>query len=144
MITAVYAGNYRQVKDGAGKGKLFHLYDLMGPADEMEDYINSPQFKQYPVRSKAGLPQFRTMYIDALNDSLPLYKKQDGNYTLDASETNKQVAKLDALRSISPSLEAQYATRLVDKMTGQVSQKLSNALFGNEPAGDKPADFDAM
>jgi hypothetical protein len=144
MITAKYAGNYRQKKEGPGKGKLFHLYDLMGPADEMEDYINSPQFKQYPVRSKAGLPQFRTMYMDALNEVLPLYKKEDGNYTLDGSETNKEVAKLEALRSISPTLEAQYATRLVDKMTGQVSQKLSNALFGNEPAGDKPADFDAM
>jgi hypothetical protein len=144
MIKAVYAGNYRQTKEGAGKGKVFHLYDLSGPADEMEDYINSPQFKQYPVRNSAGLPQFRTMYIDALNDELPLYKKQDGNYTLDVTETNKQVAKLDALRNISPALEAQYATRLVDNMTGQVSQKLSNALFGNDASAEKPADFDKM
>jgi hypothetical protein len=144
MIKAVYADNFRQVKEGAGKGKLFHLYDLSGPADEMEDYINSPQFKQWPIRNAQGLPQFKTMYIDPLRDELPLYKKQDGNYTLNSSETNKQVAKLEALRGISSTLEAQYATRLVDNMTGQVSQKLSNALFGNDASAEKPADFDKM
>ena len=35
------------------------------------------------------------MYMDALRDELPVYKKQDGNFTLDGSETRKDLTMMD-------------------------------------------------
>jgi hypothetical protein len=136
MIKAVYVGNYIQRKEGAGKGQTFHLYNVYGSAEEMQDYINSPQFKKYPTNAPDGTPQFRTMYMDALRDELPLYKKQDGNYTLDGSESRKDISRIDALAKISPALEAQFASRVLDKVMGPVaSNKAVNALFA-EPVSD--------
>jgi hypothetical protein len=145
MIKAVYAGNYIQQKEGNGKGKRFHLYNVYGSSEEMQDYINSPQFKKYPINAKDGTPQFRTMYIDALRDELPLYKKQDGNYTLDGSETGKDVARIEALASISPALEAQYAARILDKAMGPVaSTKAVSALFAEPVSDGTDADITEM
>ena len=118
MLQATYVGNYVQVKEGPGKGKTFHLYNVTGTKEELKDYVNSPQFKSYPVRDKDGTPQFRTMYMDPLYDVLPLYKKQNGDYTLDGSESRKDISRMTALAGISKSLEEQFATRLVDKITG--------------------------
>lgn len=135
MIKAVYVGNYIQKKEGAGKGQTFHLYNVYGSAEELQDYINSPQFKKYPINAADGTPQFRTMYMDALRDELPLYKKQDGNYTLDGAESRKDISRIEALSKISPALESQFAARVLDKVMPSASPKAVNAIFA-EPVSD--------
>ena len=138
MLKASYASNYRQVKEGNGKGKLFHRYDVTGTQAELDEYINCPQFKEHPRHNEStGAPQFVTMYMDAFNDVLPLYKKQNGNYTLDSTESNKNVAKLEALRGMSLAMESMFAQSLVAKMLGgQVPTKVSDAVFANEATTD--------
>jgi len=138
MLKATYESNYRQVKEGNGKGKLFHRYDVSGTEAEINEYINSPQFKAHPRHNeKTGGPQFVTMYIDLMSDSLPLYKKRDGNYTLDSTETNKQVAKLEAAAALGSKVENAFANALVAKiMGGQVDQKVTNAVFADETTDD--------
>lgn len=136
MIKAVYAGNYIQQKEGPGKGKTFHLYNVYGTAEEMQDYINCPQFKKYPVHSDDGTPQFRTQYMDALYDELPLYKKQSGDYTLDGSITRKEISRIGVLAGISPALETQFAARILDKALGATPKQAVNALFASAPVSD--------
>jgi hypothetical protein len=128
MLVATYDSNFVQSKEGAGKGKTFHRYTITGSKEELKEYTNSPQFKAYPrTHPVTGQPQLVTMYMDALKDELPLYKKQDGNFTLDGSETRKDLARASALDAVSPSLGAKFAERLVDKVAG----KLNNATIAS-------------
>ena len=138
MLKATYESNYRQVKEGNGKGKLFHRYDVTGTQAELDEYTKSAQFVAHPRHNeKTGGPQFVTMYIDLMSDSLPLYKKRDGNYTLDSTETNKQVAKLEAAAALGSKVENAFANALVAKiMGGQVDKKVSNAVFADESTTD--------
>jgi hypothetical protein len=94
--------------------------------------MSTPQFKKYPRKSPTGEPQMHTMYMDALRDELPLYLKQDGNYTLDQSETRKDTARLEMLEQSSSVLATAFANRLADKVFG--AGKVSNAnAFIQEP-----------
>ena len=128
MLVATYDSNFVQSKEGAGKGKTFHRYTITGSKEELKEYTSSPQFKAYPRQHPVtGQPQLVTMYMDALKDELPLYKKQDGNFTLDGSETRKDLARASALDAVSPSLGAKFAERLVDKVAG----KLNNATIAS-------------
>ena len=135
MLKAVYSGNYIR-KEGEHKGETFHIYDITGTSEELKQYMNTPQFKKYPRKSANGTPQMHTMYMDALRDELPLYLKQDGNYTLDQSETRKDTARLDLLNKMgSTVLATAFANRLADKVfgAGKVSAK-SVSAFVEEPA----------
>lgn len=138
MLKATYESNYRQVKEGNGKGKLFHRYDVTGTQAELDEYTKSAQFVAHPRHNeKTGGPQFVTMYIDLMSDSLPLYKKRDGNYTLDSTETNKQVAKLEAAAALGSKVENAFANALVAKiMGGQVDKKVTNTVFADEATTD--------
>jgi len=132
-LTAVYDSNFVQSKEGAGKGKTFHVYSVEGTKAELKEYTNSPQFKAYPRNNPVtGQPQLITMYMDALKDVLPLYKKQDGNFTLDGSETRKDLARAQALDTVSPSLGAKFAERLVDKLAGRVNNNAVSAVVEDE------------
>ena len=134
MLKAVYSGNYIR-KEGEHKGETFHIYDIKGTVAELKEYANTPQFKKYPRKSATGELQMHTMYMDAFNDTLPLYKKQDGNYTLDQSETRKNLSRLELLQDASPALANAFADRLADKVfgAGKVSAK-SVSAFVEEPA----------
>jgi hypothetical protein len=133
-MKAVYQSNYIR-KDGEQKGKTFHIYTIKGSAEELKQYMNTPQFKKYPRKSATGEPQLHTMYMDALRDELPLYLKQDGNYTLDQSETRKDTARLEMLEQTSPVLASAFATKLADKVFG--SGKVTNAsAFIPEPVAN--------
>jgi len=136
MLKAVYSGNYIR-KEGEQKGKTFHIYTIKGTTEEIKQYINSPQFKQYPRKSASGEPQMHTMYMDAFRDELPLYLKQDGNFTLDQSETRKDVARLEMLEQTSSVLASAFANRLADKVfgAGKVSSSQANA-FIQEPVAN--------
>jgi len=129
-LTAVYVGNYIR-KEGEQKGKTFHIYTIKGSAEELKQYVNTPQFKKYPRKSATGEPQMHTMYMDAFRDELPLYKKQDGNFTLDQSETRKDVARLEMLEQTSSVLATAFANRLADKVfgAGKVSSSTANAFI---------------
>ena len=134
-LTATYDSNFVQSKEGAGKGKTFHRYTITGSKEELKEYTNSPQFKAYPrTHPVTGQPQLVTMFMDALKDELPLYKKQDGNYTLDGSETRKDLARAQALDSVSPSLGAKFAERLVEKVAGKLSSATIAAINSEEGA----------
>ena len=112
---------------------MFHRYDVTGTQAELDEYTKSAQFVAHPRHNeKTGGPQFVTMYIDLMSDSLPWYKKRDGNYTLDSTETNKQVAKLEAAAALGSKVENAFANALVAKiMGGQVDKKVTNAVFAD-------------
>jgi hypothetical protein len=130
-MKAIYSSNYLR-KEGEQKGKTFHIYTIKGTVEELKAYMSTPQFKTYPRKSPTGEPQMHTMYMDALRDELPLYKKQDGNYTLDQSETRKDTARLEMLEQSSSVLATAFANRLADKVFG--AGKVSNAnAFIQEP-----------
>jgi hypothetical protein len=142
-MKAVYASNYIR-KDGEQKGKTFHIYTVKGTPAELKAYMGTPQFKKYPRKSDAGEPQMHTMYMDALRDELPLYKKQDGNYTLDQSETRKDTARLEMLEQSSSVLASAFATRLADKVfgAGKVSSSVASSFIEEPVASGEDAELD--
>ena len=129
-LTAVYVGNYPR-KEGKHQGKTFHVYTIKGTAEELKQYVNSPQFKQYPRKSATGEPQMHTMYMDALRDELPLYKKQNGDFTLDQSETRKDMSRMELLQEVAPVMATAFANKLADKVfgAGKVSSSTANAFM---------------
>lgn len=118
-LTATYDSNFVQSKEGAGKGKTFHRYNVSGTKEELKEFTSSEQFKAYPRNcAKTGAPQIVTMYMDALRDELPVYKKQDGNFTLDGSETRKDLTRAEMLEQQSPALASKFADRVMAKISG--------------------------
>jgi len=109
-LTAVYVGNYPR-KEGKHQGKTFHVY--------------------YPRKSATGEPQMHTMYMDALRDELPLYKKQNGDFTLDQSETRKDMSRMELLQEVAPVMATAFANKLADKVfgAGKVSSSTANAFI---------------
>jgi len=137
-LKAVYVGNYIR-KEGEQKGKTFHIYTIKGSVEDLKQYVNSPQFKKYPRKSATGEPQMHTMYMDAFRDELPLYKKQDGNFTLDQSETRKDLSRLELIEQTGNSvLAARFADRLADKVfgAGKVSAKSVSAFVDDTADGN--------
>lgn len=130
-MKAVYSSNYIR-KDGEQKGKTFHIYTVKGTVEELKAYMATPQFKKYPRKSATGEPQLHTMYMDALRDELPLYKKQNGDFTLDQSETRKDTSRLEMLEGVSSSLANAFASRLADKVFGAGKVSNANAFIQDE------------
>ena len=105
--------------------------------------MNTPQFKKYPRKSATGEPQMHTMYMDAFRDELPLYLKQDGNFTLDQSETRKDLSRLEMLEQVSPTIASAFANKLADKVfgAGKVSSNTANAFMDVPSNVGNDADF---
>jgi hypothetical protein len=142
-LSADYVGNYIR-KEGEQKGKTFHIYTIKGTVAELKEYTSTPQFKKYPRKSATGEIQMHTMYMDALRDeNLPLYKKQNGDYTLDQSETRKDLSRLEILQEASPAMANQYASRLADKVfgAGKVSSKSASAFIDEPVASGDDAEL---
>lgn len=141
-LSAVYVGNYIR-KEGEHKGETFHVYTIKGSKEELKQYVNTPQFKQYPRKSATGEPQMHTMYMDAFRDELPLYLKQDGNYTLNQSETRKDLSRLKMLEQASPAIASAFATKLADRVfgAGKVSSSTANAFMQEPASTGNDADF---
>jgi len=134
-MKAVYSSNYIR-KEGEQKGKTFHIYTVQGTVAELKQFCSTPQFKKYPRKSPTGEPQMHTMYMDALRDELPLYLKQDGNYTLDQSETRKDTSRLEMLEGISPTLANTFANKLAEKIFGAGRVSNPNAFLQDEPVAN--------
>ena len=142
-LTAIYAGNYIR-KEGEQKGKTFHVYTIKGSKEELKQYVNTKQFKQYPRKSATGEPQLHTMYMDALRDELPLYLKQDGSYTLNQSETRKDMSRLEMLEQSSPVLATAFANKVAEKVfgAGKVSSSTANAFMEVPASAGDDAELD--
>jgi len=129
-LKAKRVSNYVVQKEGPSKGKTYFVYNITGPADEIKKFINSPNQKLYPRKCKVtGTPQIHTMYIDPLRKENQLYLKDDGNYTLDQSETREDLGVLSALRDQAPELVAGYTEKLVEKAFGS-GQTSASQLAG--------------
>lgn len=128
-LVATYDSNFVQIKEGAGKGKTFHRYNISGTKAELTEFKASPQFKEYPrTCAKTGAPQIVTMYMDALRDELPVYKKQDGNFTLDGSETRKDLTRAEMLEQQSPALASKFADRVMAKISGVPASAIASVI----------------
>jgi len=110
------------------KGQTFHVYNVVGTPTEIEDYKNSPSFKQYPSVGANGEVQFLTNFI-SMEDEVNFIKKKDGNYTLDNSAFNKDTARLNAVAVASAVLADKYADRIADKLIGSASASVTKKSF---------------
>lgn len=143
-LQANYVGNYIR-KEGDHKGKTFHIYTITGNTAELKLYANTKQFKAYPRKSATGELQMHTMYMDALRDILPMYLKQNGDYTLDQSETRKEMSRLEILQGSSPAMATQFASRLADKVfgAGKTTSTVANAFIQEPVTSGDDAELDA-
>ena len=143
-LQANYVGNYIR-KEGEHKGKTFHIYTISGNTEELKLYANTKQFKAYPRKSATGELQMHTMYMDALRDVLPMYKKQNGDYTLDQSETRKEMSRLEILQGSSPAMATQFASRLADKVfgAGKTTSTVANAFIQEPVTSGDDAELNA-
>lgn len=132
-MKAIYVASPR-----SKKGNVFHIYNVVGTTQELEDYKNSPNFKQYPSLGPNGEIQFITNYI-GMEDEMNLVQKRDGNFTLDTGSFNKDIARLNAVASASSVLADKFADRLADKLSNgsAVAAKRTVAVqFADEPVDD--------
>lgn len=122
------------------KGQTFHVYNVVGTPAEIEDYKNSPSFKQYPSFGENGEVQFLTNFI-SMEDEVNFIKKKDGNYTLDNSAFNKNVARLNAVATASAVLADKFAVKLADALTTSTSaRRLQNVAIQVEETADETTD----
>jgi len=136
-LKAVYASNYVRTS-GDHKGKTFHVYTIEGSAKDLKVFENSEHFTKYPRWSsedkKTRKPQIHTLFMDDLYDTVPLYKTFAGGYTLDKSESRKDLARIENLEQRSVTLAGRFADRLADKVFGKttVSTEVANAFVQEE------------
>jgi len=136
-MKAVYVASPR-----SKKGNIFHVYNVVGTAQEIEAYKSSPNFVKYPSVGPNGEIQFITNYI-AMEDEVNLIKKKDGNFTLDTGSFNKDVARLNAVAEASAVLADKFADRLADKLSAgakAVSKFTANVQFVEETSEDESTD----
>jgi hypothetical protein len=122
-MKAIYSASPR-----SKKGNIFHIYNVVGTVAEIEEYKNSPNFKQYPSFGPNGEVQYITNYI-AMEDEVALVKKKDGNFTLDQGTFNKDIARLNAVAEASAVLADKFADKLADKLAGSASAKRATKAF---------------
>lgn len=139
-MKAVYVASPR-----SKKGNVFHIYNVVGTVQEIEDYKNSPNFKQYPSVGPAGEIQFITNYI-GMEDEMQLVKKRDGNFTLDTGSFNKDIARLNAVAEASAVLADKFADRIADKLSNSATASVRTKSFKvvEETADDTTDNLDSM
>lgn len=134
-MKAIYVASPR-----SKKGNIFHIYNVVGSVQEIEEYKNSPNFKQYPSIGPAGEIQFITNYI-GMEDEMNLVKKRDGNFTLDTGSFNKDIARLNAVAEASAVLADKFADRIADKLSTSTSaRRLQNVAIQVEETADETTD----
>lgn len=134
-MKAIYVASPR-----SKKGNIFHIYNVVGTVAEIEEYKNSPNFKQYPSIGPNGEIQFITNYI-GMEDEMNLVKKRDGNFTLDTGSFNKDIARLNAVAEASAVLADKFADRIADKLSTSTSaRRLQNVAIQVEETADETTD----
>ena len=139
-MKAIYVASPR-----SKKGNIFHIYNVVGSVQEIEEYKNSPNFKQYPSIGPNGEIQFITNYI-GMDDEMQLVKKRDGNFTLDTGSFNKDIARLNAVAEASAVLADKFADRIADKLSGSASASVTKKSFKTveETVEDSTDNLDGM
>lgn len=138
-MKAIYVASPR-----SKKGNIFHIYNVVGSVQEIEEYKNSPNFKQYPSIGPNGEIQFITNYI-GMEDEMNLVKKRDGNFTLDTGSFNKDIARLNAVAEASAVLADKFADRIADKLSTSTSaRRLQNVAIQVEETADTTDSLDNM
>lgn len=138
-MKAIYSASPRSKEK-----KIFHIYNVVGTPQEIEEYKNSPNFKEYPSYGPNGEVQFLTNYI-AMEDEVNMIKKKDGNFTLDQGTFNKDIARLNAVAEASAVLADKFADRLADKMTSATKAKRTvQVQFADEETADTTDSLDNM
>ena len=138
-MKAIYVASPR-----SKKGNIFHIYNVVGSVQEIEEYKNSPNFKQYPSFGPLGEVQFITNYI-GMEDEMNLVKKRDGNFTLDTGSFNKDIARLNAVAEASAVLADKFADRIADKLSTSTSaRRLQNVAIQVEETADTTDSLDNM
>ena len=138
-MKAIYVASPR-----SKKGNIFHIYNVVGTVAEIEEYKNSPNFKQYPSIGPNGEIQFITNYI-GMEDEMNLVKKRDGNFTLDTGSFNKDIARLNAVAEASAVLADKFADRIADKLSTSTSaRRLQNVAIQVEETADTTDSLDNM
>jgi hypothetical protein len=122
-MKAVYTASPR-----SKKGNIFHIYNVEGTVAEIEEYKNSPNFKQYPSIGPKGEIQFITNFI-SMEDEVTMVLKKDGNFTLDNGSFNKDIARLNTVAKESAVLADKFADKIADKFVGSASAKVSTKTF---------------
>ena len=133
-MKAIYVASPR-----SKKGNIFHIYNVVGTPQEIEEYKNSPNFKQYPSVGPAGEVQFITNYI-GMEDEMNLVKKRDGNFTLDTGSFNKDIARLNAVAEASAVLADKFADRIADKLSSATASVRTKAFKVVEETADDTTD----
>jgi hypothetical protein len=136
-MKAVYVASPR-----SKKGNIFHIYNVVGTAQEIEEYKNSPNFVKYPSVGPKGEIQFITNYI-GMEDEMNMVMKKDGNFTLGSGSFNKDVARLNAVAEASAVLADKFADRLADKLSAgakAVSKFTGNIQFAEETSEEESTD----
>lgn len=139
-MKAIYVASPR-----SKKGNIFHIYNVVGSVQEIEEYKNSPNFKQYPSIGPNGEIQFITNYI-GMEDEMQLVKKRDGNFTLDTGSFNKDIARLNAVAEASAVLADKFADRIADRIAGSATASVRTKSFKvvEEPADETTDNLDNM
>ena len=143
-LKAKRVGNYIR-KEGEHKGETFYIYDISGPKDELKKFVESPSQKKWPRKNKlTGAPQIHTMYMDPLRKENPLYEKQDGNFTLDKSETRDDLGVLKALRTEAPELVESFTNNLAERCwgSGKTSSSTTSMILGSTPETEPSKEAD--
>lgn len=133
-MKAIYSASPR-----SKKGNIFHIYNVVGTVAEIEEYKNSPNFKQYPSFGPNGEVQYITNYI-AMEDEVALVKKKDGNFTLDQGTFNKDIARLNAVAEASAVLADKFADRIADKLSSATASVRTKAFKVVEETADDTTD----
>jgi len=133
-MKAIYVASPR-----SKKGNIFHIYNVVGSVQEIEEYKNSPNFKQYPSFGPLGEVQFITNYI-GMEDEMNLVKKRDGNFTLDTGSFNKDIARLNAVAEASAVLADKFADRIADKLSSATASVRTKAFKVVEETADDTTD----
>jgi hypothetical protein len=139
-MKAVYVASPR-----SKKGNVFHIYNVVGTVAEIEEYKNSPNFKQYPSIGPKGEIQFITNYI-SMEDEVNMILKKDGNFTLDTGSFNKDIARLNAVAEASAVLADKFADRIADKLSNSATASVRTKQFKvvEEPADGTTGNLDSM
>lgn len=143
-LKATYVGRSVQQKEGEGKGKKFFKYRITGPAAEIQEYMNSDDFKQYPKYDSDGkTPMYFCRWKDAFgtigtsyNFNVSIY----GTYVLDKEESKDIEDTIEAQELISPTLAKSYAdqivaTRLMKNINSSALQQLVEQMAASTGEG---------
>ena len=136
-LVATYKGRYVQSKAGKGQGLKFYKYVITGPKAEIQEFMNSEQFTEYPAYVD-GQPMLRLRWRAALQnvgDTFNVKVNYYGNYSLDKEDAHNFEDTMEELSKASPIAakafaDAMIATKFSKQINTNVLQQLAGQMVG--------------